>query len=267
MHMAQAQDSVAAAEWADAGLGEAGAVGVEAGAVGGDTRPDFEGFKHGTVLLSGIVGSTAYGLSGPGSDVDRLGMFAAPTVSLLGLHTPRDSHVTSSPDVTLHEAAKLVRLALGGNPTVSELLWLPEDLYEVRTPLGDEAIELRSSLLSAPRVRDAYLGYATQQFRKLLSRDPSWTDRKIAKHARHLMRLVDQGYELYTTGHVTIRLADPERYRVFGERVAAEPDAARPFMAEAEERFGTARSVLPRVADSAAAEDWVLRVRRAFWVG
>ena len=232
-----------------------------------DTRPDFDRFEPGTVLLSGIVGSTAYGLAGPGSDVDRLGMYAAPTLSLLGLHTPRDSHVTSAPDVTFHEAAKLARLALGGNPTASELLWLPDDLYELRTPLGDEAIALRSSFLSAPRVHDAYLGYATQQFRKLLSRDPTWTHRKIAKHARHLMRLVDQGYELYTTGHVTIRLSEPERYRAFGERVAADPEAARPFMADAEERFATARSVLPREADTAGAEDWVLRVRRAFWEG
>jgi len=224
-------------------------------------------FQHGTVLLSGIVGSTAYGLAGPDSDVDRLGMYAAPTLSLLGLHTARDSHVTSSPDVTFHEAAKLARLVLGGNPTASELLWLPDDLYELRTPLGDEAIGLRTAFLSARRVHDAYLGYATQQFRKLLSRDPTWTHRKIAKHARHLMRLVDQGHELYTTGNVTIRLRDPERYHAFGEQVAADPETARPFMAAAEERFATARSVLPTEPDSAAAEDWLLRVRKAFWEG
>jgi hypothetical protein len=221
----------------------------------------------GTVLLSGVVGSTAYGLAGPGSDVDRLGMFAAPTLALLGLHTPRDSRVTTQPDVTFHEAGKLARLVLGGNPTASELLWLPEDLYEVRSPLGDEAIALRTAFLSAGRVHDAYLGYATQQFRKLLSRDPSRTSEKIAKHARHLMRLVEQGYELYTTGQVTVRLADPERVRSFGERVVADPEAARPFMAEAEERFATARGVLPGEPDTKAVEDWLLRVRRAFWEG
>jgi uncharacterized protein len=230
-----------------------------------DTAPDFATFEPGTVLLSGVVGSTAYGLSGPGSDVDRLGMFAAPTLSLLGLHTARDSRVTTAPDVTFHEVAKLARLALAGNPTASELLWLPDDLYELRTPLGDEAIALRTAFLSAPRVHDAYLGYATQQFRKLLSRDPTWTLRKIAKHARHLMRLVHQGHELYTTGQMSIRLAEPERYHAFGERVAADPEVARPFMAEAEERFAAARSVLPDVADERAVEDWLLRVRRAFW--
>ena len=78
----------------------------------------------GTVLLSGVVGSTAYGLDTPDSDTDRLGIFAAPTVAFHGLHKPQESHVTTSPDATFHEAAKWVRLALGGNPTVTELVWL-----------------------------------------------------------------------------------------------------------------------------------------------
>ena len=43
------------------------------------------------VLLSGIVGSTAYGLDTKDSDVDRLGVFAAPTEKLLGLHPVQQS--------------------------------------------------------------------------------------------------------------------------------------------------------------------------------
>ena len=221
------------------------------------------------MLLAGVVGSTAYGLAGPGSDVDRLGMFAAPSLSLLALHPPKESRVTTNPDTTFHEAGKAVRLFLSCNPTAMELLWLPDDLYETRTPLGDEAIAVRGSFLSARRVRSAYLGYATQQFRKLLLRDQgssASTPARLAKHARHLMRLVDQGHELYTTGYVRVRLADPERYRAFGERVAADVQAAAPFMAEAQERFACARSVLPAEPDYAVAEDWLLRVRRAFWM-
>ena len=224
---------------------------------------------YGTVLLSGIVGSTAYGMAGAGSDVDRLGMFAAPTRALLGLSAPAQSRVTTKPDATFHEAGKAARLILAGNPTATELLWLPEDLYESRTPLGEEAIALRSSFLSAKRTRDAYLGYATQQFKKLLARGdgaPSGETRnRAAKHARHLMRLVDQGFELYTTGNVVIRLADPERYFAFGEQVAADPRAAVPFMAKAQARFESARTALPEEPDSAAVEAWLLRVRRAFW--
>ncbi|KAA2258072.1 nucleotidyltransferase [Solihabitans fulvus] len=223
----------------------------------------------GTVLLSGVVGSTAYGLAGPDSDVDRLGMFAAPTSAVLGLHPPADSHVTTDPDVTLHEVAKAVRLLLRGNPTVAELLWLPENLYETRTALGDEAIGIRDAFLCAGRVRDAYLGYAGQQFRKLISRPDGTfsadTRRRTAKHARHLMRLVDQGYELYATGRMQVRLSDPERYLEFGRRVAADPESARPFLAAAEARFDAARSVLSEEPDTAKAEDWLLRVRREFW--
>lgn len=118
----------------------------------------------GSVLLSGIVGSTAYGLAGPDSDVDRLGLYAAPTAHFHGLRPPTGraaSVVTTSPDATFHEALKYVTLALTVNPTVTELLWLPDHLYETRTALGDELIGIRGCLLSAKRVRDAYLGYAT----------------------------------------------------------------------------------------------------------
>ncbi|WP_282206564.1 nucleotidyltransferase domain-containing protein [Kitasatospora fiedleri] len=182
------------------------------------------------VLLSGIVGSTAYGLAHAGSDLDRLGLFAAPTTAFHGLHRPAESHVTTRPDRTLHEAAKWCRLALNGNPTATELVWLPEELYEVRTPLGEELIGLRTSFLSGPAVRGAYLGYADQQFRKLTTRDrtdPAGRAR-AAKHARHLVRLVRQGVALHETGHLEIRLPDPEQVRALGERYADRPEEAAP---------------------------------------
>ncbi|MCX4766280.1 nucleotidyltransferase domain-containing protein [Streptomyces sp. NBC_01275] len=229
------------------------------------------------ILLSGIVGSTAYGLAHEGSDVDRLGMFAAPTEELHGLHRPKESHVSTAPDSTLHEAAKWCRLALSGNPTVMELVWLPDELYEVRTPLGDELIAIRTTLPSAQRVRDAYLGYATQQFRRLQNRnDGSQADdsqaeasadtgKRTAKHARHLKRLCTQGYDLYATGQLTIRVEDPESYHRFGEQVAADPDSALPLLRDFEERFDRTRSVLPEQPDESAAEAWLRGVRRHFY--
>ncbi|WP_151478697.1 nucleotidyltransferase domain-containing protein [Streptomyces albicerus] len=221
------------------------------------------------ILLSGIVGSTAYGLAHEGSDVDRLGMFAAPTEDLHGLHRPKESHVTTAPDSTLHEAAKWCRLALSGNPTVMELVWLPDELYEVRTPLGDELIGLRTTLLSAKRVRDAYLGYATQQFKRLYDRgDGSFsadTRKRSAKHARHLRRLCHQGYELYATGRVSIRVEDPEEYHRFGEQVAADAMAALPLLKRYEAAFDETRSVLPEEPDEAPVEAWLRRVRAHYY--
>jgi hypothetical protein len=167
----------------------------------------------------------------------------------------------------VHEAGKFASLALAGNPTVSELLWLPDELYEVRTGLGDELIAIRTAFLSAPRVRDAYVGYATDQLRRLLRAGPvgeTIRDRQ-AKHGRHLLRLLDQGFALYATGQLPIRLADPARYLEFGRRVADDPEAAGPVLAAARAKFDSVRSPLPEEPDEAAVERWLLRVRRAQW--
>ncbi|MEV4841906.1 nucleotidyltransferase domain-containing protein [Micromonospora matsumotoense] len=217
------------------------------------------------LLLSGIVGSVAYGLAGPGSDVDRIGVFAAPTVAFHGLRPPRESVVSTDPDVTLHEAGKYARLALSGNPTATELIWLPEDCYETRTDLGDRLIAIRSAFLSAPRVRDAYLGYASQQFRKLTTRDSTVGGRRrSAKHARHLARLLHQGRTLYATGVLEIRLADPAWFRAFGERVAGGALAeAELLVAEAERDFARLRTPLPDRPDEAPVERWLRDVRAA----
>ncbi|MET8825065.1 nucleotidyltransferase domain-containing protein [Streptomyces sp. NPDC004610] len=221
------------------------------------------------ILLSGIVGSTAYGLAHQDSDVDRLGLFAAPTEELHGLRPPPQSYVTTHPDRTLHEAAKWCRLALAGNPTVMELVWLPDELYEVRTEAGEELIGIRASFLSARRVRDAYLGYAVQQFRRLERRGDGTfsadTRKRTAKHARHLKRLCHQGYELYRTGRLTVRLDDPEPFHRFGEQVAADPDAARPLLRHFEEAFDAHPGVLPAEPDERAAEAWLRGVRRRFY--
>lgn len=225
------------------------------------------------LLLAGIVGSTAYGLNTPDSDVDRLGVFAVPTETLFGLYglkASSESVVSKKPDATYHEAAKACRLMLGGNPTVSEILWLPDDLYETRTPLGDELIGIREAFLSAGRVKAAYLGYAAQQFRKLESRgDGSFsadTRKRTAKHARHLMRLCWQGYHLYRTGKLLIQLDDPQRFHNLGERVAnGDIDAARLTLAHCEAAMDNARlSALPDEPDTATVEDWLLRVRKAY---
>jgi predicted nucleotidyltransferase len=221
------------------------------------------------VLLAGIVGSTAYGLAGPGSDIDRLGVYAAPTVQFHGLRQPTESIVSSKPDATFHEARKYCGLALGGNPTASELMWLPAQLYETVTPLGEELIGIRGAFMSAKRIRDAYLGYATQQFRRLESRGDgtfsSETRHRTAKHARHLLRLCWQGFHAYSTGEVHIRLGDPQRFKDFGERVGGgDIDAARRMLVEYEAAFDAATSVLPTEPDTRTVEDWLLRVRAAF---
>lgn len=213
------------------------------------------------ILLGGVVGSQAYGLAHEGSDVDRLGVYAAPTEQFLGLYPPTDKNSTkhsTKPDITRHEALKFCRLALGMNPTVYELLWLEN--YEYKTEKGAWLIELREAFQSRQAVRDAYFGYATQQFRKL---DKHGYTPRGAKNARHLLRLLIQGYELYTTGKLTVRLEDPERVRDFGMHVTVPgSNLASMTIDYYEDLFDSADSPLPEKPDTDTVNDWLLTVRR-----
>ncbi|MEV0762654.1 nucleotidyltransferase domain-containing protein [Nocardia sp. NPDC050435] len=221
------------------------------------------------LLLEGVVGSVAYGLDTPQSDVDYLGVYVEPTRSFLGLNPPtRDRgtrHGRGAADATYHEVGKAMGLILACNPTVTEILWLDE--YTVATDFGRELVGLRSSFLSAQRVRHAYFGYAMAQFRRMLTRRETQglQDRRLAKHARHLRRLLWQGHQLYTTGTLPVRLPDPEPYFEFGRQMTTEAGeaAAKALIAEYEQKFDTARTALPQRADEAPLEDFIQRLRRA----
>lgn len=224
-----------------------------------------------TVILQGIVGSTAYGLAREGSDVDRLGVFTAPSEEFWGLHPPTGKEATytrHNPDLTLHELGKFCSLALQCNPTILELLWLPGELYETMETPGFRLITdpLRSAFLSHKRVRDAYFGYATQQFTRLSNKQrfPDVPVNRIEKHARHLSRLLVQGFQLYSTGTMSVRVEQPEEYFKFGERVAnGDIDHARQVVDGYSRLFDRAESPLPEAPNSAAVEDYLISTRRA----
>lgn len=216
------------------------------------------------ILLAGVVGSTAYGLNGPDSDVDRLGMYAAPTAAFHGLDRPAESRVATKPDATFHEVGKYCRLALKGNPTVSELMWLGD--YEVTTSLGEELVAMRAAFLSAPAVMSAYLGYAQGQLAKLMSRGDGSYDsdipaRRALKHSIHIARLVEQGEHLYTTGELVVRLPDPEGTRAVGRYLLEDPRRGLFLIQGAEGRMKRAGSPLPEKPDRERVGAWLLRVR------
>ncbi len=218
-----------------------------------------------TTILRGIVGSTAYGLAHEGSDIDRLGCFVAPSESFWGLAAPERTHVTTHPDVTMHEVGKLCALALKCNPTITELLWL--DSYEVRTTDGDVLIAMRSLFLSAPYVRNAHLEYATQQFRKLSNRGGTFSSdlgKRTEKHARHLLRLLKQGFDLYSTGHLSVLLDDPERYHQFGRDVAQDPSLAAAAIGRYEALFDATTSLLPDKPDADLVNAALIDIRRGY---
>jgi uncharacterized protein len=228
---------------------------------------------RGELILGGINGSTAYGLATPESDIDRIGCYVAPTREFHGLHLPTGKKSTwtgTDPDFTYHEAGKLANLLLSCNPTVTELLWLDE--YEVKAAdAGEMLIDIRRTFLHAQGVRNAYLGYATQQFGRIKNRPDgtfsSDTAKRTAKHARHLRRLLEQGIELHRTGKLTIQLTPTQAGACweFGGRVAAgNLMIAEEAIARAEDHFDEP-GVLPDAPSEVEAEQWLQFVRREYW--
>jgi hypothetical protein len=224
------------------------------------------------VILQGIVGSTAYGLAREGSDVDRLGVYTLPPRQLLGLDKGPESIVSKDPDRTHHELGKFVRLLMKGNPTVMELLWLPE--YEVCDYVfGNPLVENRGLFLSQKTVRSAYLGYAGDQLRRAEARgDGSFTSdtkNRSIKHARHCMRLLEQAWILYEYGHLHLRVANPWWYLSLDdepwEDVLAE---MRTMFENTKEKIDNSWSPLPKEIDQRAVSDLLDSLRMAqVWYG
>lgn len=213
-------------------------------------------------ILMGVVGSQAYGLATEDSDVDKLGIYLAPSNEFLGLNPPTDKNSTihtAKPDITMHEAGKFCRLALKMNPSVYELLWL--DRYEVKSADAAWLLEIRKAFQSRKAVRDAYFGYAVHQLKKL---ENNGRTPRGEKNARHLLRLLVQGHELYTTGELTVNLGHvADEVREFGRQAVETPSTAHQVVDRYEKAFDNAASPLPEKPDTDTINNWLLTVRRS----
>jgi predicted nucleotidyltransferase len=214
------------------------------------------------IMIERIVGSTAYGMAGPASDQDRLDVFVESTDTLLGLdglHEKRRSWVGPKVhgDRALHEVGKFCQKALGCNPTLLELLWLPDHLYLTRTPQGNQLIRSRELFLSARQVRDSYLGYALGQLSEVKR------DHRASKQARHMARLLHQGFELWSTGVLRVEMENPQWFLDFGEDVAGgNTDRAIRLMASFEDMFNKTKTVLPEQPNREDVNAWLKWLRR-----
>ena len=224
------------------------------------------------VLLLGVTGSIAYGLATDQSDIDRLGIYAVPTESVLGLgfNQAKASVVLTDPDdVQMHELGKYLGLVLKGNPTVTELLFL--ESYEVRDPRIEPLIQMRSKLLGQRTIRAAYSGYALAQAQRLANRNTegragfnSDLAKRTAKHGRHCFRLMLQAEQLLTKGTITVDVSGHrEELFAIGELAESDVDAFLAAFTARQAALDALPSSLPEEPDFAAAEAFLIEFRIA----
>ena len=164
------------------------------------------------VIYRCVVGSTAYGLSQEGSDVDRRGFYLPPADLHWSLAGVPEQLETDKEEV-YWEIEKFVRLALKANPNVLECLYSP--LVEMCTPLAGELFDSRQIFLSQ-YVHRTYNAYVLSQFKKL-EQDLRNHGELRWKHVMHLMRLLLSGVVVLQHGFVPLQV-DEHRDRLLAIR-------------------------------------------------
>lgn len=211
------------------------------------------------VIYRCVVGSTAYGLSQEGSDVDRRGFYLPPADIAWSLAGVPEQLETGKEEV-YWEIQKFVRLALKANPNVLECFCSP--LVETCTSLAQELIDLRNVFLSQ-YVHRTYNAHVLSQFKKL-EQDLRNHGQVRWKHVMHLIRLLLSGVLVLRHGFVPLRV-DEYRDKLLAIRKGDVPwrDVERWRLALHRELDDALKSTpLPEHPDYDRANKFLIRARR-----
>jgi predicted nucleotidyltransferase len=120
--------------------------------------------EKGLIVFEGIVGSQAYGISTPESDVDIKGVFIQPLEDILGFGYVEQVSDEKN-DTTYYELKRFLQLLQTNNPNILELLNLPEDCILYKDPIFDEILSRKKSFISS-KCSLSFGGYAVEQIKK-----------------------------------------------------------------------------------------------------
>jgi uncharacterized protein len=164
------------------------------------------------VVYRCVVGSTAYKLSGPNSDIDRRGFYLPPANLHWSLAGVPEQLETDNEEV-YWEIEKFIRLALKANPNVLETLYSP--LVETSKPIALQLLQMRHIFLSQ-YVHRTYNSYVLSQFKKI-EQDLRNAGQVRWKHVMHLIRLLISGITILREGFVPL-VVEPHRDQLLSIR-------------------------------------------------
>lgn len=143
--------------------------------------------RENTILLT-ISGSRAYGINTPDSDVDCKGVFITPLEHYIGMPSSiiekcdnseriaeflpfmNDKEIASIRSTKLegvvYDIRKFVSLAANSNPNIIDVLFCRDDEIRVCSDIGRKLRENRELFISQ-KVKDAYLGYALSNLKRI----------------------------------------------------------------------------------------------------
>jgi uncharacterized protein len=178
-------------------------------------------------------------------------------------------------DVVIYSARKWARLALGGNPTVLLLLFVPESEVVYRNDAGAELVANAHRFVSR-LAADRFLGYLHAQRAAMTGAPGAHTNRPElvvshgydTKFAMHALRLGVQGVELLSTGRISLPVPEPHRQylRSIRRGEVALPEVIAAIDAAEQELLSLRdSSAIPEQPDAGWVNRWLHRCYQTYW--
>lgn len=230
----------------------------------------------------GEIGSFAHGLNVETSDHDFIALYIDPEDALIGLDRltgaikdqDREEGTKSQAgdmEGTFYGVRKYSYLAANGNPTVMTLLFTPNLFHP-----DEIGLQANRDMFLSKNLVARHIGYANSMEARLTGKKAPRTNRPELVEAHgfdtkasfHALRLLMQGYEMLTTGHMTMPMKDDERQFLLDirngkhsmETVLAEIAFCRWRIQDAE-RY----TDLPERPDYGRINEWLIDVHTRDW--
>lgn len=117
------------------------------------------------VIFDAIVGSHAYGMNTPESDIDTVGV-CVPTIEYFYSSKRFEQSVQHDPDRTIYNITKAIRLIADNNPNMLDLLCVPERCINKITPYWERILDHKDKFISK-KCKFTYMGYAFSQLKRI----------------------------------------------------------------------------------------------------
>ena len=122
------------------------------------------------IIFECIAGSIAYGTNNKNSDVDVRGIFVWPKEERISLLDIPKEIANESQDIKYFELEKFIKLAADCNPSIIELMYMPEDCIKFKTKVMDKLMENRNIFISK-KAYHTFSGYAFSMLHKAKSQN------------------------------------------------------------------------------------------------
>lgn len=172
--------------------------------------------ENGMIIFEGIVGSQAYGIATPTSDVDTKGVFILPLDDVLSFDYVEQVSDTKN-DHTFYEIRRFLELMKTNNPNILELLALPEECILIKEPIFDMILDRKSEFIT--KLCDkSFGGYAVEQIKKARG-----LNKKIVRQVVERQGVLDFCYVFNKQGSLSVKEFLPKIFELHGMLEGSDP--------------------------------------------